>query len=187
MTSDEKSRSYFLHASIGCYRRAAELGSPSAMDALATALSDGAHRRTRDVAEAIRWYRRAIALGGDSFNLAVAYQNLGQHEVAVRWFRKSPDVIAVLELAKAELHGIGMRRNVPSAMTKLRRVATARSPDVVAPFHREEAMRIIADVLYHGWLVPRDYRGAVRWLRRAAKSGSDAARGLLRDLCERAA
>lgn len=155
-------------ASIRCYRRAAELGSSSAMDALATGLmrryEGGGKRPDRSlpaVSEALRWHRKAVGLGGDCYNLAVAYQNLGQHKKAVAWFRKNAaagQIDALLALAKAELHGIGTRRNVPAALEKLRHVCEANGASV-CQFDQEEAARVVAQVLYDGWLVPRDYRG----------------------------
>jgi TPR repeat protein len=178
-------------ASLRCYRRAAELGSPSAMEALGNALSSAwtGHGQlppspsSPAVLEAIGWYRKAIRLGGDCYNLAVTYQSLGQHKKAVAWFRKSAaggQVDALLPLAKAELYGVGTARDVLGALVKLQEVAGTRS-DGVTQFDREEAMRSIAQVLYDGWLMPRDFKDAVRWLRRAARLGSAAALGLLRD------
>jgi len=43
-------------------------------------------------------------------------------------------------------------------------------------------MLILADVLISGWPVRRNYAEGVRWLHRAAKLGSNAAKGLLEDL-----
>lgn len=175
---------------IRYYRRAAALGSPRAMDALATELSSrwkqgGKQPSAAERTEVICWYRRAISLGGDSYNLAVTYQNLGQHKMAVRWFRNAVtngEVSALRPLAQAELYGMGVRRNVSAALAKLRTVAEA--TDDVSQFEREEALRLIAQVFYDGWLVRRDYMRAVGWLRRAADLGSNAARGLLDDLGE---
>jgi TPR repeat protein len=177
-------------ASIRYYRRAAELGSGGAMDALASTLSEDWVRRPKrptlpELAEVIGWYRKAINLGGDCYNLAVTYQNLGWHKKAVHWFRKcaaTGNMSAVLALAQAELYGVGLRRNVPAALAKLRTVASAK--EEVSQFQQEEAMRTIAQVLYDGWLVRRDYNGVLMWLRRAAKAGSAASQGLLRDLGE---
>jgi TPR repeat protein len=160
------------------YRKAAELGDPSAMNAYATLLPQ------RRSAEAIGWYLRAIRSGDlvAGFNLAVTYQNLARHKEAVAWFRKvaaAGEIDALLPLAKAELQGLGTRRNVSAALEKLRRVAEATG--VVTQFDQEEAMRTLAQAYYDGWLVRRDWAKSVRWLRRAADLGSSAARGLLRD------
>jgi TPR repeat protein len=43
-------------------------------------------------------------------------------------------------------------------------------------------MLLVSHCLREGWLVIRDYSAALRWLRRAARVGSAAAAGLLRDL-----
>lgn len=101
----------------------------------------------------------------------------------MQWFRKvlaAGDRSALLPLALAELYGAGTRRNVSAAMNKLEVVA--RGGSWVAPIEREEAMLLMTQCLRDGWLVIRDYTAALRWLRRAARVGSAAAAGLLRDL-----
>jgi TPR repeat protein len=135
-----------------------------------------------DLARAEKLYKQAFRLGNTTaaFNLAVTYQNLGRYRNAVGWFRRAlaaGDPSAILELAKAELFGLGTRRNVAAAISKLRRVA--RGGAFTAPLERTEAMLIIADALRNGWLVRRDYPQALGWLRKAARLGSDAAKGLL--------
>lgn len=74
---------------------------------------------------------------------------------------------------------MGTRRNVPAAFERLRRLA--RGVAFTAPFERAEAMEIMADAFWNGWLVRRDYPQAIRLLRKAASLGSDAARGMLVD------
>jgi TPR repeat protein len=194
---DRKSRTLVRRsrgASIKYYRRAVELGSVLGMQCLATAMTEDIEGRGRwtpaslpRVREALALHRRAVRLGGDCYNLAVTYQNMGQHKKAVAWFRKNADagqIDALLPLAKAELYGVGTRRNVQAAMEKLKRVAAAEPTYEVSPFDKGEAMRLIAEVLRDAWFAPRHYDAAVRWLRRAAKSGSDAAAGLLSELGE---
>jgi uncharacterized protein len=180
-----------VQGSIRYFRRAAELGDRYAMEALATALASGREGpgkiATPAVAEALQWYRKAMRLGGDCFNLAVTYQNCGEYRKAVAWFRRSASegsLEALLSLARAELYGVGTRRNVAGGMAKLRRVALAKWKAPVCQLDREAAMLLLAEALQHGWLAPRDYRGSLTWLRRAAKVGSAAASGLLRDLGE---
>jgi TPR repeat protein len=135
----------------------------------------------------VRLYRRAFGLGDTTaaLNLAATYQNLGRYRDAVRWFRRAlaaGDSSALLELARAELYGIGTRRDVPAAITKLRRVA--RDIASMSQLEREDAMTTMADALRNGWLVRRDYDEALRWFRRAAHVGSNAAKGMLADLGE---
>ena len=86
-----------------------------------------------------------------------------------------------MPLALAELYGTGTQRNVLAAMKKLAVIARGRSR-WFAQIEREEAMLLVAQCLREGWLVIRDYGAAGRWLRRAARVGSAAAAGLLRDL-----
>ncbi|MDQ3365030.1 MAG: tetratricopeptide repeat protein [Myxococcota bacterium] len=162
--------------------RAAELGEPSAMASIADALTSPPSSSSNLARDTL--YKRAFRLGNTTaaLNLAATYQNLGRYRDAVRWFRRAlaaGDPSALLELAKAELLGMGTRRNVPAAFERLRRLA--RGVAFTAPFERTEAMEIMADAFRNGWLVRRDYPQAIRLLRKAASLGSDAARGLLVD------
>ena len=177
------------------FRRAAELGDTDGMDALASYLSEpwmsasGRPPRSRSrLVEAFRWYHQALARGRleTASNLAVNYQNLGHHRQAVHWFRRAAaagDESALFDLAKAELYGLGCRRNVTAALEKLRRVGDERNSGV-SPFEAECAMVLMGKLLMEGWLVKRDYRAGLYWLRRAAAWGSAAAAGLLNDLNE---
>lgn len=163
--------------------RAAELGDPAGMVNVGDVLtSPGATRG--DLARGMRYYRSAFRRGHATaaFNLAVTYQSLGRYRDAVQWFRRAHaagDPSALLEVAKAELFGVGTRRDAAAAFSKLRRVS--RGGALTPRFERAEAMVIMADALRNGWLVRRDYRQAVRWLRKAAGLDSDAAKGILAD------
>lgn len=159
--------------------------------AAAARLTAAANRLTRrpgqrgQLDRASRLYRQAFHLGDTTagYNLACSYQNVGERRTAVRWFRKvlaAGDRSALMPLALAELYGAGTRRNVPAAMRKLEVVA--RGGRWFAPIESEEAMLLVARCLCEGWLVIRDHSAAQRWLRRAARVGSAAAAGLLRDL-----
>jgi TPR repeat protein len=170
--------------SLDWSRAGAVLGDPRAMVVLADALTQGAASE-KNVAEATRWYRRAFELGSTTgaFNLGCTLQNLGRHTEAVRWFRKAldaGDLSALVPLAQAELHGVGTRRDVAAAMKKLTQIAKGGA--FFCQFDREQAMLTLSETLRLGLLVPRDYAGALVWLRRAAELGSAAARGLLADL-----
>jgi len=158
--------------------------------AAAARLTAAANRLTRpgqrgQLDRAARLYRQAFDLGDTTagYNLACSYQNVGERRMAVRWFRKvlaAGNRSALMPLALAELHGAGTRRNVPAAMKKLEVVA--RGGRWFAPIESQEAMLPVAQCLREGWLVIRDHRAALRWLRRAARVGSAAAAGQLRDL-----
>lgn len=163
--------------------RAAELGDTGAMASVADALTSPPSTPS-NLARGEKLYKRAFRLGNTTaaLNLAVTYQNIGRYRDAVRWFRRAlaaGDTSALLELAKAELSGMGTRRNVAAALDRLRRLASGVA--FTAPFERTEAMLIMADAFRNGWLVRRDYPQAIRLLRKAASLGSEAARGLIAD------
>ena len=177
---------------LRCFRRAAELGNTDAMTSLAVMLTQDARRARGAKQKALRsevltLERRATSLGDPiaAFNLAVSHQLAGQHVEAVRRFRHLAargDIEALLEVARAELHGVGMRRNVSAALRKLERVALAKGD--VDQLNRERAMLTLALTHWDGWLVPRNFDTALRWLRSASKLGSAAARGMLEDVDE---
>ena len=147
--------------------------------------SPGASRRA--LLEVMRLERLAQTGGSvvAAYNLAHSYLTIGKPREAVRRFRLlalAGDQSALLEVARAELLGIGTRRDVPGAVRKLKRVA--RPDSDVAPFERELAMLTLSNALHQGWILPRNSRSTVQWLRRAAKVGSAAAKGMLADLGE---
>lgn len=172
--------------SLRYYRRGARLGNSDAMIGLGNALASGRKSR-RLVAEGMAWYlkayRRGNVLGASC--LAAVYRDLGMHAKAVAWFRrgaKAGDDDDLLELACAQLYGLGTRRNVAAAMRNLRRVA--RPSAYATQFSQETAMIMMARVLEEGWLARRNHKRACVWLRRAEKLGSRAAGGFLEDLDE---
>lgn len=154
-----------------CYRRAAELGDPAAITVMADELTPRGHP-PRALAQAEKLYRRAFRLGYDTAaeNLAAVYLNLGRRRDAVRWYRRveaAGSPTAALEVARAELYGLGTRRAARSAFTKLERLARQRLG--WNNWVRVEAMQLMADALMNGWLVRRDYTRGAAWLRQAAK------------------
>jgi TPR repeat protein len=136
------------------------------------------------VARAIVLYRAAFRLGEPTaaFNLACTYQNLGRYREAVAWYRRADaagDISAGFELARAELYGLGTRRNVRGAFARLERLAARPTRYWPRNSDRIEAILVMADALITGWPVRRDYRKGRRWLARAAALGSDIAKAML--------
>ncbi len=112
------------------------------------------------LARAEKLYRRAFRLGNPTAadNLAATYQNLGRYRDAVRWHRRAAEAgsaTAPLELARAELYGVGTRRNSRAAFVTLRRLVRQRLG--WNNWLRIEAMQLMADSLMNGWLVRRDH------------------------------
>jgi TPR repeat protein len=153
------------------YERAAELGNPAAI----TVIADGLTKKGRGAkafAEGERLYRRAFRLGYDTAaeNLAATYQNVGRYHDAVRWYRRAEAAgspTAPLELARAELYGIGTRRNARRAFVRLERLARQRLG--WNNWLRIEALQLMADALMNGWLVRRDFSRGESLLQQAAK------------------
>jgi TPR repeat protein len=169
-------------ASMQCYLLGAAQGNTYAMIAVADSLI--ATGKKGAFSEAENLYKLAFRLGDAmaAYNLACTYQNLGKFSEAVRWFNRCLKVGylgALIPLAYAELYGVGTRRNAAAAFIKLRRVA--RGGKHFCQFDQEEAMLAMADALRNGWVVQRDFNAAIVWLRRAAKLGSVAAKGILED------
>ncbi len=154
-----------------CYARAAELGDPASMTVMADDLTPKGHS-ARALAQAEKLYRRAFRLGYDTAaeNLAAVYLNLGRCRDAVRWYRRAEATgspTASLEIARAELYGLGTRRDVHSAFIRLERLARQRLG--WNNWLRIEAMQVMAHALMNGWLMRRDFARGEAWLRQAAK------------------
>lgn len=173
-----------VRESIRYFRQAAEAGGVAGMVGLADALTlpyfnknPPASRRALD--EGIRWYQRAGQAG--LYNLGITYRYLGSHAKAVACFRRAARIgsaTELMEVARAELYGVGTKRDVPAALAKLRRIAAmGRSSEDLD----HVAMVMLAKVYFEGWFVRRDSRTARSWLLRAAKAGSHSAEGLLED------
>ncbi len=131
-------------------------------------------------------YRRAFRIGEATaaYNLAFTYKLRGRYREAVAWWRRAHaagDPSAILDLALAELHGQGTRRNVRGALAKLRQAANATETKWFPRSSGENvrAMIHLARVYGEGWLVPRDLAESVRWLRRAAEWDSAIATAML--------
>jgi TPR repeat protein len=167
-----------------CLERAVALGDAEAMYALAAVLIDD-HRDARTFKRAEALYQRAFHAGESTaaYNLAVTYRRVRRYRDAFRWFQRAHeagDPSALLQLARAQLYGIGTKRDPSGALAKLRRMANSRTKYWPASTGENvDAMLIIADALMEGWLLPRDFNEGVRWLRRAASWGNATAISLL--------
>jgi len=133
----------------------------------------------------MRWEKKAKRLGDRTaqFNLAMSYLMARRPAAAFRELlalERAGDVSASVELAKAQLAGVGARRDVEGAIARLERVA--RDHKWVSGFDRGLAMLQLALVHYDGWQTPRNFDVTLKWLRHAEKHGSAAAAGLLKDL-----
>lgn len=164
--------------------RAAAMGHAEGSACLAMLLLDSSDdARTFKRAEAL--YRRAFQRGYSTaaYNLAVAYKKRQRYRDAYRWFERAHaegDPSALLQLARAELYGVGTKRDPVGALAKLRRMANSTTKYWPASDGENvEAMLIIADALMEGWLLPRNFNAGLRWLRRAAKCGNRTAIALL--------
>lgn len=162
------------------FRRAADAGEPSAMYEVANMLTEGKFS-ARALSAAEGWYRKAFRLGESTaaYNLATKYRYLGRHARAVQWYRKAlaaGDASALIPLARAELYGLGTRRNIASALERLQRMSRDRTTYAPAHWLPCEAMVILAELHLEGWFVRRDVEKAVRWFRRAAAWDSEPAK-----------
>lgn len=152
------------------YRSAAELGEPSAMSAVADDLTkDGTTSSQRR--QGVALYRAAFRAGNANaaLNLAVSYRGWRRYRLAVAWLRRAVAAgssRARLELAYAELHGIGTPRSVERGIQALERCA---SDPELSDGDCEEAMLLLASLYATGWLVERDPRKSRTWSVRAGQ------------------
>ncbi len=182
---DERGRTTLkpdLRKAERCMRRAAKLGNVDALRTLGDLLSrDRSHR---GVQRAAPFYRAAFRRGdvGAAYNLANSYQNVGLYRDAVRWFRRAleaDDSSNSIALARAELYGLGTKRNVNSAFSRLRAIANGPTEMWPPNTDRIEAILVMAEALITGWPVRRDYDEGKLWLRRAESLGSKVAKAML--------
>ena len=165
--------------------RAAALGDVGSITSIADKLTASGSRA--DFLRGVAMYHRAIRKGYSTamHNLALKYLNAGAHTKAVRWYRRAataridPDESALLEVARAELSGVGTRRNARAAIRKLEKLARSKTWYHPTYANQIEAMIVLADAYIYGWVVPRDYELGRRWLKRAALAGSKIAEALL--------
>jgi TPR repeat protein len=166
---------------VSLYRRGAALGHVDCMLSLANHLSQGIGTR-KNLREALQWEARAARLGSPiaALNAGTSCKHLGDYAAAGLWFRKAAamgDNGGRLELAKAQLLGTGTRRNIPAAVSLLRRVAASNS---ASDGEIEEAGLTLAYLYLDGWLVQRSPNDGLAWLRRTEKHGSAVARMVAR-------
>ncbi len=160
------------------YVKASDLGDPWAMTLIAGSLTSS----TRVPREAVRLFSRAFRAGYSTaaYNLANAYQNIGSWRSAVAWYKKAlgaGEVSALLQIAHAEMFGLGTRQNIPSAMKRLEQLANPRRRRWRD--FSSDAMVVMAQVLIDGWPVKRNFREGIRLLRHAARLDNDLAKRLL--------
>ena len=153
------------------FKRVAETGNATAQFALGIMYENG-EAVTRDVREAVRWYRKA-ALGGN----ALAQSKLGEayregrgvaqdNTAAAHWYRKAAeqgDVTAQFYLGFMYLNGQGLPQNAAEALKWFHRAAE--QGNVAAQFN----VGLIYD---KGRGVPRNAAEAAKWYRRAAEQGA---------------
>ena len=170
-------------AAVRYFRRGVALGNTARMSCLADHLERGRGVR-RDLAAAVRLWqrmaRRGVAIG--AFNMAVHHKHRGSYRTAHQWFRKAEqmgDASATLKLAKLRLLGVGVRRDVASAVRDLERVA---DDPAVTEWQRESSRLVLASLYLDGTLVRRSYATGLAWIDRAITHGSDLAREYRRNV-----
>lgn len=168
------------HAARRYLELGVDRGHPDSMLALANILS--AHVRTFPRAELL--YKRAFRRGQATaaFNLAVGYKRHGRHGEAYRWYSKAAvagDENGLYESALAELYGLGTRRNVRSALHKLRKISRSNTPYYPSHLMQIDAILVIASVYEQGWFVKFDVKTSERWLEKAVALGSGIAKARL--------
>lgn len=164
------------------YYRGVKLGNVGCMVNLANLLARGRGVR-RDIRAALRLEILAARKGdpGGAFNAGISYKKLRDFRKSLRWFRQAEVMgndSARLEIAKAQLYGLGTKRNVREAIGNLKAVVDARR---CSAGESEEACLLLAYLYIDGWLVPRAHRRSIQWLTEAQKKGSTIASAAIRD------
>lgn len=164
---------------------AATNGSIDAMLSIANILDTNKSTKS-DRDKALMWLKKAARLGSGAaaYNIGITYRDVGKYRLSVTWFQKAIDMSehsALLELAYAEMYGLGLKRDVKNAFRKLQKLTRLSG---VLTSEKEEACILAARLLLEGWLVPRSIEKARQWLKRAENTSSTQARAILEDLQE---
>jgi TPR repeat protein len=141
----------------------------------------------QNVAEAMKWYRRAAEKGDSQalYNVGNLYaegESVPHDEVeAFKWFHRAAETndgpracteyrpgrcLAQYEVGFAYFIGRGVPKNYSEAAKWFRRAAT----DWCSPF----AQLLLGQMHERGWGVPQDYAEAAHWYRGAASLDTDA-------------
>jgi TPR repeat protein len=130
------------------FERGSDLGSSECIARLAYLYDEGVGVEV-DKPLAMKLYRRAWRLNGSlcaANNIAILYREVDRYREMFRWFQRAAengDDGAQLQLAKCYLEGVGVRKNVQSA---LRCLVIAEGGSWITEYEREEA-RALLDVL----------------------------------------
>ena len=127
-----------------CNEQGAALGDPLCLMALGY-MYDVGEGVNPDKVRAMKLYRKAWRRGshGAANNIAILYREQGKPRLRFRWFERvarAGDGSAHLDMAKCYLNGIGVRKNLQSALQCL---AVASGSFYISEFEREEAQVLL--------------------------------------------
>lgn len=125
--------------------RAIQSGDEHAAGSLGYAYDVGQGTK-RNVAQAIRWYRRAARSGNSTaaYNLATVYRDAGKAVLAFQWWERAADMCdgdAAVDVGYCYQYGIGTRKNSANAKRMFRGAIASRD---ISQYGREEAMYHLA-------------------------------------------
>lgn len=128
-----------------CYERGAALGDGMCFQALGY-MYDVGEGVSVDKALAMKLYRKAWRRGDHAAasNIAILYRERGNMRTMFQWFERvahAGDGSAQLEMAKCYLSGVGVRKDIQSA---LRCLAVAKTSYYITEYEREEAEALLA-------------------------------------------
>lgn len=133
-------------------RRSAEHGNRSAQNNLANLLSSR-NGNSKNVAEAFRWYRKAVRTDGSIMvgnNIAITYRQIGNYTAAVRWFRRGVregDGDAALQLGIHYYWGKGVRKDSKAAVRCFRTAIRSKN---ISEGDRDDAFFLLGLAHYEG-------------------------------------
>jgi len=154
-------------------------GDPQAELAIGLWLERGLFGAKTNVAEAVKWYRRAADQGFAQAQVQLGYSYCAgrgvpkDQEAAARWYRKAADqgnCEGQLMLAAAFNEGSGVPKDYEEA-AKWYRKAADQDDDPGAPIAQVE----LGKCYYRGEGVTQDFAEAARWFRRGADQGDKSA------------
>ena len=168
-------------AALPLLQQAADAGSAKSMSQIGLMYQAGQGVQ-RDFAEAMNWYRKAVATDGVSGVNAIGnlYENgwgVSQDPAeALRWFHRAADAgvgMAMINIGSAYLRGRGVPQDYAEAMNWYRMGCNAKYDNALNPVQDHAlALYQIGWLTQNGYGVTRDIAEALRWYRKAADEGS---------------
>lgn len=164
-----------INKAIKWYTKAAEQGNIKAQKFLVYIYNFDRHGN-KDSEKSMMWTSKLAEQGnrGGQYGFGCSYYDQEDYKTAVKWFKKAADQgewDAMLKLAECYYYGFGLESDNKKALEVVLSYAEQENDQ----FDYSKAENIMGNIYYNGLLTDTNYGEAVRWYKKAAENGCDAA------------